>query len=276
MLHHVYGGAPVQRMTGMGMPQPIAQSGRSVGFAHWARWGCAAGSQVARRCLLNGMEGLLEQYREGKGLPGAISSLTFAKWEHIMVTIQDLAKEREQTGEQRGILLTLTEYVALHWGEAVAADFRDQLSGQARPCPRCRTCGDGMSGTNRRCPQPVMTSKARTLLTPNRAGGVLGRLVPAHACGHICAANRPSQPVFRCQRCDFQLHADHNAALNILGRYVRPVARGTGATARREAFPSGTSLTREQDIPEAVYSSITAASTDHPAMVELRRLLELG
>ncbi len=77
-----------------------------------------------------------------------------------------------------------------------------------------------------------------------------------HQCGHVAAANRKTQAVFRCQRCDFQLHADHNAALNILGRYVRPVARGTGATARREAFPLGTSPTREHELLEAVYSSI--------------------
>ena len=69
-----------------------------------------------------------------------------------------------------------------------------------------------------------------------------------HQCGHVAAANRPTQAVFRCQRCDFFLNADHNAALNIRGRLVRPVARGTGATARREAFPPGTSPTREHGI----------------------------
>ena len=60
--------------------------------------------------------------------------------------------------------------------------------------------------------------------------------------------NRPTQAGFRCQRCGFLLNADHNAALNILGRCTRPVARGTGATARREAFPLGTSPTREHGI----------------------------
>ena len=69
-----------------------------------------------------------------------------------------------------------------------------------------------------------------------------------HQCGHVAAANRQSQAVFRCQRCGFLLNADHNAALNILGRFTRPVARGTGATARREAFPLGTSPTREHDM----------------------------
>ena len=77
-----------------------------------------------------------------------------------------------------------------------------------------------------------------------------------HQCGHGAAANRPTQAVFRCQRCGFFLNADHNAALNILGRFARPVARGTGATARREAFPAGTSPTREHDVLESVYSNI--------------------
>ena len=77
-----------------------------------------------------------------------------------------------------------------------------------------------------------------------------------HQCGHGAAANRPTQAVFRCQRCGFFLNADHNAALNILGRFTRPVARGTGATARREAFPPGTSPTREHGMLESVYSNI--------------------
>ncbi len=77
-----------------------------------------------------------------------------------------------------------------------------------------------------------------------------------HQCGYISAANRPSQALFHCQRCDWQLHADHNAALNILVRFTRTVARGTGVTARREAFPLGTSPTREHDVLASVYSSI--------------------
>ena len=77
-----------------------------------------------------------------------------------------------------------------------------------------------------------------------------------HHCGHVAAANRQSQALFHCQRCDLQMHADHNAALNILVRFTRTVARGTGATARQEAFPLGTSMTREHDVLESVYSSI--------------------
>lgn len=35
------------------------------------------------------------------------------------------------------------------------------------------------------------------------------------ACGHVDKGNRRSQSVFRCARCDFVGHADHNAARNI-------------------------------------------------------------
>ena len=77
-----------------------------------------------------------------------------------------------------------------------------------------------------------------------------------HHCGQVAAANRQSQALFHCQRYDLQMHTDHNAALNILVRFTRTVARGTGATTRREAFPLGTSTTREHGIPESVYSSI--------------------
>lgn len=35
-------------------------------------------------------------------------------------------------------------------------------------------------------------------------------------CGHISAANRPSQAVFMCQICGFAAHADHVGALNVL------------------------------------------------------------
>ena len=45
-------------------------------------------------------------------------------------------------------------------------------------------------------------------------------------------------------------HQDCNSAINILGRMNRPVARGIGATARREAFSKGTSLNREHGIED--------------------------
>ena len=69
-----------------------------------------------------------------------------------------------------------------------------------------------------------------------------------HRCGCVDKRNRTAQAVFHCISCGLRMHADHNAAINILVRYLRTVARGTGATARRAAFPPGTALTREQDI----------------------------
>ena len=78
-------------------------------------------------------------------------------------------------------------------------------------------------------------------------------------CGYTNKSNRPSQAVFVCGACGFQANADHNAAVNILVRaglpYVPAQARGTGASARRGAFPpwlahrpaKGTPMTREPD-----------------------------
>ena len=67
-------------------------------------------------------------------------------------------------------------------------------------------------------------------------------------CGGVDKHNRPTQAAFVCVTCGFALHADWNAALNILGRANLPVARGTGASARREAFSIETFMTREQDM----------------------------
>ena len=57
-------------------------------------------------------------------------------------------------------------------------------------------------------------------------------------CGHVDKVSRQSRSVFRCTSCGHRDNADLNAAQSIL-------ASGIGATARREAFPSGTSTTRE-------------------------------
>lgn len=54
------------------------------------------------------------------------------------------------------------------------------------------------------------------------AGRLVVKVDPRHtsqrcsSCGHVAAENRVSQAVFRCQRCGFSLHADVNAARNIL------------------------------------------------------------
>ncbi len=75
-------------------------------------------------------------------------------------------------------------------------------------------------------------------------------------CGHTDTQNRLTQARFRCIACQFQSHADWNAAINILGRAHLPVAPVPWATARRGALPLGTPTTREQDMSESVYLGI--------------------
>ncbi len=41
-------------------------------------------------------------------------------------------------------------------------------------------------------------------------------------CGYVDKVNRTTQARFRCVACQFQLYADHNAAINILGRAALP------------------------------------------------------
>ena len=58
------------------------------------------------------------------------------------------------------------------------------------------------------------------------AGVALVQVNPAHTsqtchkCGWVDKRNRRSQSVFKCRRCDFVGHADHNAAINIATRGV--------------------------------------------------------
>ncbi len=75
-------------------------------------------------------------------------------------------------------------------------------------------------------------------------------------CGHIAGVHRTTQSRFGCVVCQFQINADWNAAIDILGRADLPVARGTGASARRGAFSTETPTTREQDMLESVYFGI--------------------
>ena len=66
----------------------------------------------------------------------------------------------------------------------------------------------------------------RTMLADKLAdrGGKLVEVPAAYTsqtcacCGHVDAANRPSQPVFVCGRCGHRANADTNAAINILRR----------------------------------------------------------
>ena len=69
-----------------------------------------------------------------------------------------------------------------------------------------------------------------------------------HQCGCVDKRNRVSQAIFQCVGCGLRMHADHNAAINILVRHARTVAQGTGATARRVASSLEAIMTREQDI----------------------------
>ncbi len=63
-----------------------------------------------------------------------------------MVTLEELLAEREQRGYEKGyqreyrrvVLCMLTQFVKLEWGDAVAADFQDRLSGQTAPLPTLR------------------------------------------------------------------------------------------------------------------------------------------
>ncbi|MYA04481.1 MAG: IS200/IS605 family element transposase accessory protein TnpB [Caldilineaceae bacterium SB0664_bin_22] len=101
-----------------------------------------------------------------------------------------------------------------------------------------------------------------------KAGQVL-KVPPAYtsqtcaACGHVGKENRKTQAHFRCTACGHTANADRNAAQNILARGLAlcPTARGTGASARREALgpcplplamDKSTSVTREQGRPAAL------------------------
>ena len=44
-------------------------------------------------------------------------------------------------------------------------------------------------------------------------------------CGHVSKNNRKTQEEFICEKCDYSLNADHNAAINIWLRYVLDVLR---------------------------------------------------
>ncbi|MEV6068206.1 transposase [Nocardia sp. NPDC052001] len=57
--------------------------------------------------------------------------------------------------------------------------------------------------------------KAQAAGVPVQVVNPRGTSKTCHRCRHIDSANRPSQPVFRCRRCAWTGHADHNAAHNI-------------------------------------------------------------
>lgn len=78
------------------------------------------------------------------------------------------------------------------------------------------------------------------------SGGVL-ELVPAQhtsqtcpECGHVSQDNRRSQAAFRCESCEYENHADHVAAINVLRRagHARIACGDTGLTGGQAQEPS--------------------------------------
>ena len=70
------------------------------------------------------------------------------------------------------------------------------------------------------------------------------KLICPH-CGHVSAANRPTQALFKCEKCGFSGNADELAARNIMVRGQRMSACGASAETaqkrvkRRRRKPGG-------------------------------------
>ena len=78
--------------------------------------------------IATGMADLLRSWPASREALDNISTLTFAQLERTMTTVQELMQEVRQEGRQEGQLATLTDYVALYWGDAAAAAFRTRLA----------------------------------------------------------------------------------------------------------------------------------------------------
>ncbi len=74
--------------------------------------------------IATGMADLLRSWPASQEALDNISTLTFAQLERTMITVQELIEE----GRQEGQLATLTDYVALYWGDVAATAFRAQLA----------------------------------------------------------------------------------------------------------------------------------------------------
>lgn len=123
-----------------------------------------------------------------------------------------------------------TTYLLRTYGAVVMEDLK-LANMTRRPAPKPAADGQGFEpnqaaakGTLNRRILDQGLGQLRTML--QEKGERLGREVhlinPAHtsqrcpSCGHVSAANRPSQALFRCEACGHTMNADHNAAINIL------------------------------------------------------------
>ncbi len=119
------------------------------------------------------------------------------------------------------------------------------------------------------------SSGARPAITPSMGCiladqvGSLSQSSPARPAANAAAWTDRTGPVsagFCCINCQFQINADWNAALNILGHPMRPVARGTGTPAWRGTLPLGTPTTRAQGYTGVCYPGVQVPQRCHRAM----------
>ena len=88
-------------------------------------------------------------------------------------------------------------------------------------------------------------------------GGLVLAVPPHHtsqtcpACGHVHAGNRATQASFKCLACDFEGHADHVGALNVLARGHRVMACG-GDVSRSGSAKNPNAAPAKQEPAEAI------------------------
>ena len=82
--------------------------------------------------IATGMAEFLRSWPASREALDNISTLTFAKLERTMITVQELVQEGRLEGRlegrQEGLLAVLTDYVRLYWGNAEAESFRMRLA----------------------------------------------------------------------------------------------------------------------------------------------------
>jgi IS605 OrfB family transposase len=61
-------------------------------------------------------------------------------------------------------------------------------------------------------------------------------------CGHIERGNRPTQAEFRCKKCGFECHADHNASMNIRDDFLKLRVLGLRTCVPAKKHPEGASV----------------------------------